>query len=158
MNWLVRNSIKDLFGVPNENSEMIDSDYQEKSKSKTFSELFKNYDGHGAINLYPSETKGHCHRTAIFFSFSKLPKNSSLKRNQLIPLTKLLPIIIQQVLGSCLGKNKEIILVTDTIDTKVFEPWLSNLKRINEMCDSFVIIYVRPDGSNCSIKEVLGIN
>ena len=35
MNWLVRNSIKDLFGVPIENSEMIDSDYQEKLKSKT---------------------------------------------------------------------------------------------------------------------------
>lgn len=35
MNWLVRNSIKDLFGAPNENSEMINSDYQEKSKSKT---------------------------------------------------------------------------------------------------------------------------
>jgi hypothetical protein len=35
MNWLVRNSINDLFGVQNENSEMIDSDYQEKSKSKT---------------------------------------------------------------------------------------------------------------------------
>jgi hypothetical protein len=157
MNWLVRNSIKDLFGVPNENSEMIVSDYQEKSKSKTFSELFKNYDGHGAINLFPSDNKGFCHRTAIFFSFSKLPKNSSLKRNQLIPLAKMLPIIIQQVLGKCLGKNKEIILITDTIDTKVFEPWLSNLKRINETCDSFEIIYVRPDGSNCSIKEVLGI-
>lgn len=157
MNWLVRNSINDLFGVPNENLEMINSDYQEKSKSKTFSELFKNYDGHGAINLFPSENKGFCHRTAIFFSFSKMPKNSSLKRNQLIPLAKILPIIIQQVLGSCLGKNKEVILVTDTIDTKVFEPWLSNLKRINEMCDSFEIIYVRPNGSNCSIKEVLGI-
>ncbi len=82
MNWLVRNSINDLFGTKNDNSEMINSEYQEKSKSKTFTELFKNYDGHGAINLYPSEKTGHCHYTAIFFSFSKLPKNSSLKRNQ----------------------------------------------------------------------------
>lgn len=158
MNWLVRNSINDLFGTQNENSEMINSDYQVKSKSKTFTELFKNYDGYGAINLYPSEKTGHCHHTAIFFSLSKLPKNSSLKRNQLIPLAKILPIVIQKVLGDCLGENKDVILVTDSIDTKVFEPWISNLKRINEMCDSFEIIYVRPDGSSCSIKETLGFN
>ena len=39
MNWLVGNSINDLFGTKNENSEMINSDYQEKLKSKTFTEI-----------------------------------------------------------------------------------------------------------------------
>jgi hypothetical protein len=41
MNWLVRNSINDLFGIKNENSEMMDSDYQEKSKSKTLQKINK---------------------------------------------------------------------------------------------------------------------
>ena len=41
MNWLLRNSIKDLFSAPNEYSEMIDSNYQEKSKSKTLQKINK---------------------------------------------------------------------------------------------------------------------
>lgn len=160
MNYLVKASINDLFGLNEKNqNEGMFSDSIEliKSKSKTFNELFNNYDGHGSINLYPSDTKGSCHYTAIFYSFSKLPKNSSLKRNQLIPLSKILPIMIQQVLGSCMGINKDITLVVDSIDTKVFEPWINNLKKINDMSDSFEIIYVRPNGTHISIKDVLGI-
>lgn len=156
MNYLIRASLNDLFGLHERNG-TEDMFSEKKSKAKTFTELFKNFDGHGSINLYPSEIKGSCHHTAIFFSLTKLPRNSNLKRNQLIPLSKILQIMIQQVLGSCLGKNKEIILVVDTIDTKVFEPWISNLRRIDEMCDSFEIIYVRPNGSFCSIKQILGI-
>jgi hypothetical protein len=79
------------------------------------------------INFVPSDNVSKCCKEAIFVSISHSPSALKLRKDQLISLDQMLPIIVQQVQGTCFGINKKITLLTDKIDVDQFKIWKDNL-------------------------------
>jgi hypothetical protein len=109
------------------------------------------------INFFPSSTKGGCHKTAMFVSFSKSPKGFKLKRNNCLPLDVVLKKMVKQVLGSCYGKNQEIILLTDEMSISKSEEWHANLRTMQKVCKSIGVYYVFPDGKHENVDRFFGL-
>jgi diadenosine tetraphosphate (Ap4A) HIT family hydrolase len=43
--------------------------------------------------------------------------------------------------------NKEVVLITDTIDTKVIEEWKPNFRAMKKVCDNLRFYYVDTEGT-----------
>ena len=109
------------------------------------------------MNFYPSENKGSCCEIAMFVSFHKQIFELKFKNNQMISLNDVLKKLVQQVLGTCYPKNQKIILLTDKVDTEIFEPWLGNLFAIKRMGMEIQVVFLRGDGSTENVNKLLGV-
>ena len=123
----------------------------------SFDNVFSSFTDAKGINLYPCDTKGLCQEKAVFISFQKAPFDANLKKNKLVNLQDILPVLVQQVLGSCYKKNTKIALLTDKIDTDIFQPWMGNLRTISQISDTFEIYLMKPDGNIVLVNDMIGI-
>lgn len=138
-------------------NEFLDKNNRPQVEAITFDELFQNSHLGYNINFYPSETKGACSEIAMFVSFHKSNFDIKLKKDQMVSLDEVLKKLVQQVLGTCYPINQKIILLTDKIDTEVFEHWLGNLRAMKRMGMEIDIVYLRSDGDYKMINSMLGI-
>ena len=109
------------------------------------------------MNFFPSENKGACYEVAMFVSFHKPVFGLKFKKDQMVTLDEVLKKIVQQVLGTCYPTNQKIILITDKIDTEVFEPWLGNLKAMKRMGMEIEIVYLKSDGDYKMLNSLCGV-
>jgi hypothetical protein len=123
----------------------------------TFDELLQDINVSHRMNFFPSENKGACYEVAMFVSFHKPVFGLKFKKDQMVTLDEVLKKIVQQVLGTCYPTNQKIILITDKIDTEVFEPWLGNLKAMKRMGTEIEIVYLKSDGDYKMINSLLGV-
>ena len=126
-------------------------------ESITFDELFDNFGRGINMNFFPSENKGACCEVAMFVSFHKSVFGLKFKKDQMIPLDDILKKLVQQVLGTCYPNNQKILLLTDKVDTEVFEPWLGNLRAIKRMGMELEIVYLKSNGSTENINRLVGL-
>ena len=138
-------------------NEFIDKNNRPQMESITFDELFDNFSRGIDMNFFPSENKGACCEVAMFVSFHKPIFGLKFKKDHMISLDDVLKKLVQQVLGTCYPKNQKIILLTDKVDTEVFEPWLGNLRAIKRMGMEIEIIYLRSDGSTEVVNKLVGL-
>jgi hypothetical protein len=138
-------------------NEFIDKNNRPQMESITFDELFDNFGRGIDMNFFPSENKGACCEVAMFVSFHKPIFGLKFKKDIMISLDDVLKKLVQQVLGTCYPKNQKIILLTDKVDTEVFEPWLGNLRAIKRMGMEIEIIYLRSDGSTEVVNKLVGL-
>lgn len=138
-------------------SEMIDRNNRPQMESITFDELFDNFGSGIDMNFFPSENKGVCCEVAMFVSFHKPTFGLKFKKDQMISLDDVLKKLVQQVLGTCYPTNQKILLLTDKVDTEVFEPWLGNLRAIKRMGMELEIVYLRSNGSTENINRLVGL-
>ncbi len=138
-------------------SEILDDFNNPRIKNITFDEIFEKFGSGDKMNFFPSENKGSCCEIAMFVSFNKPIFELKFKTNQMISLDDVLKKLVQQVLGTCYPINKKIILITDKIDTYVFEPWLDNLKTIKRLGMEIEIVYIKSNGDYKIINDLLGL-
>lgn len=138
-------------------NEFIDKNNRPQMESITFDELFDNFSRGIDMNFFPSENKGACCEVAMFVSFHKPIFGLKFKKDHMISLDEVLKKLVQQVLGTCYPKNQKIILLTDKVDTEVFESWLGNLRAIKRMGMEIEIIYLRSDGSTEVVNKLVGL-
>ena len=151
INMLKRGSNSDF------RNEFLDKNNRPQIESITFDELFDNFGRGIDMNFFPSENKGACCEVAMFVSFHKPEFGLKFKRDQMIALDDVLKKLVQQVVGTCYPKNKKIILLTDKVDTEVFEPWLGNLQAIQRMGMEIQIFYLNSNGIPKSANEIVGL-
>ena len=65
--------------------------------------------------------------------------------------------MVQQVLGSCFDYNKEVILITDEINTNVIDQWKPNFKAMELICNSIKIIFINSTGQTYNANHFFGI-
>ena len=78
------------------------------------------------MNFFPSENIGACPEVVLFVSFHKSVFGLKLKKDQIISLDDVMKKLVQQIIGICYPTNKKILLLTDNLDTDVFERWHVN--------------------------------
>ena len=103
------------------------------------------------MNFFPSIIKGRCHNLAVFVSMREETLSFKSDPNNFVSLDVVLKKMVHQVLGSCFNVNKEVVLITDTIDTKVIEEWKPNLRAMTKVCDKIRFYYVDREGT---LKDV----
>jgi hypothetical protein len=138
-------------------NDLFDRNNRPQMEAITFDELFDNFGPGIDMNFFPSENKGACYEVAMFVSFHKPVFGLKFKKDQMIALDDVLKKLAQQVLGTCYPNNRKIILLTDKVDTEVFEPWLGNLRAIKRMGMEIEIIYLRSDGSTEVVNKLVGL-
>jgi hypothetical protein len=106
------------------------------------------------INFYPSNNKGRCCVDAIFMSIKNQPRQKKLSRKEIIPLKVILEKMSQHIFGECKEYTNQIILITDTIDSEIFKPWISSFKNSNCWIE---IIYVRENGEYEIGNKLIGL-
>lgn len=99
------------------------------------------------MNFFPSSNKGRCHYLAVFVSMREETLSFKSDPNNFVSLDVVLKKMVQQVLGSCFNVNKEVVLITDTIDTKVIEEWKPNFRAMKKVCDNIRFYYVDTEGN-----------
>jgi hypothetical protein len=133
------------------------SPYEEINSSigyGSISEIFSNLNLSDGINLYPSNSKNACCLDAIFISIKHQPRFITLSRNEMIPLKIVLEKMSQHLFGECRGYTNQIILITDTIDTDIINPWIASFKNSNCWIE---VIYVRENGAFEVANQVIGL-
>ncbi len=138
-------------------TEFLDRNNRHQIETITFDELLQDTHVRHNMNFFPSENKGVCHEVAMFVSFHKPVFGLKFKKDQMIPLDDVLKKLVQQVLGTCYPTNQKILLLTDKVDTEVFEPWLGNLMAIKRMGIELEIVYLRSDGSTEYVNRLVGL-
>lgn len=138
-------------------NEFLDSNNRPHVEAITFDDLLQDAAVTNNMNFFPSENKDYCCEVAMFVSFHKPIFDLKFKRDQLVSLDDVLKKLVQQVIGTCYPTNKKIILITDKIDTEVFEPWLGNLKAMKRMGIEIEIVYLKSDGDYKIINSLLGV-
>jgi hypothetical protein len=126
--------IMNLYGSP----------YEEINNPRGYgsiSDIFSNLNLNDGINLYPSNSKKACCLDAI-------------SRNEMIPLKIVLEKMSQHLFGECRGYTNQIILITDTIDTDIINPWIASFKNSNCWIE---VIYVRENGAFEVANQVIGL-
>jgi hypothetical protein len=151
INMLIRGSKSEL------RNDLFDRNNRPKMEAITFDELFENFGGGIDMNFFPCENKGVCCEVAMFVSFHKPIFGLKFKKDQMISLDDVLKKLVQQVLGTCYPTNQKILLLTDKVDTEVFEPWLGNLRAIKRMGMELEIVYLRSNGSTENINRLVGL-
>lgn len=112
------------------------------------------------INFYPGKRGAPCHETAVFLSLSKAPPRAKwMKKTELVPLTKILPNLIQHAQGKCFHESKNILLIVDeNLSMKTINEWKSNLQHIQiEDRKQILIVYVDPNGNTYDINNTCGL-
>jgi hypothetical protein len=138
-------------------NEFLDRNNKPQIEAVTFDELLINDMVWHNMNFFPSDKPSGCFEVAMFVSFHKSVFDIKLKKDQMVSLDNVLKKLVQQVLGTCYPKNQKILLLTDKVDTEVFEPWVGNLKAIKRMGMELEIVYLRSDGSIENINRLIGI-
>jgi hypothetical protein len=151
INMLIRGSNSDF------RSELIDRNNRPQMESITFDELFDNFGGGIDMNFFPSENKGGCYEVAMFVSFHKPAFGLKFKKDKMISLDDVLKKLVQQVVGTCYPTNKKIILLTDKVDTEIFEPWIGNLQAIKRMGMTIEIYYLKSNGMVEPANKFVGL-
>jgi hypothetical protein len=138
-------------------NDLLDRNNKTQIESVSFDELLNNARIRQNMNFFPSDYLGGCYNVAMFVSFHKPIFGLKFKKDQMVPLDDVLKKLVQQVLGSCYPTNQKILLLTDNIETDVFEPWLGNLRAIKRMGMEIQIVYLRSDGSRQNINSLVGL-
>ena len=138
-------------------TELLDRNNKQQIESVTFDELLNNARLRHNMNFFPIDKPGGCYEVAMFVSFHKPIFGLKFKKDQMIPLDDVLKKLVQQVLGTCYPTNQKILLLTDNIETDMFEPWLGNLRAIKRMGMEIQIVYLRSDGSRQNINNLVGL-
>lgn len=81
------------------------------------------------INCYPGALGYGCHELALFVSLNS-PLYAKKGRGHL-KCGEAMEKIVQHMQGSCLGKTKKAIFITDSWDVSAFAKWKSNLEQIS---------------------------
>jgi hypothetical protein len=149
---ILKNVIKQEF-----RNEFLDRNNKPQIEAVTFDELLQNAHVKHNMNFFPSENKGACHEVAMFVSFNKSVFGLKFKKDQMVSLDEVIKKLVQQVLGTCYPTNKKILLLTDKVDTEVFEPWLGNFKAIKRMGIEIEVVYLRSNGSFENINSLVGL-
>jgi hypothetical protein len=136
-------------------NDIFDRNNRPQLEAVTFDELFQNAQVRHNMNFFPSDLPGGCYEVAMFVSFHKSVFGLKFKKDQMIPLDDVLKKLVQQVLGTCYPKNQKILLLTDKVDTEVFEPWLGNLRAMKRMGMELEIVYLRSNGSTENINRLV---
>jgi len=139
------------------NGDLFDRNNKPQIEAVTFDELLQDAHVRHNMNFFPSKNKGACHEVAMFVSFHKPIFGLKFKKDQMISLDDVLKKLVQQVLGTCYPTNQKILLLTDKVDTEVFEPWLGNLRAIKRMGMELEIVYLRSNGSTENINRLVGL-
>ena len=103
----------------------------------------------GFINLFPCDKNSSCASEAVFVSFSSdlSRKNfTALRRDQFIPLDRIMQKMVQQVLGNCAGINKHVLLITDHLDSEVLSPWMPVINQMMQNGIEFEMVYLNSNG------------
>jgi len=119
------------------------------SKSRLF--------GGKKINFYPSNTKGKCQSVAVFVSIKQSTLEFDSDPGNHRDFETVIKKMVQQVLGSCFDKNKEVILITDEINTNVIDQWKPNFKAMELICNSIKIIFINSTGQTYNANHFFGI-
>ena len=138
-------------------NDILDKKIRPISEAVTFDELLQDANFRHNINFFPSEKLCGCYEVAMFVSFHKTVFGLKLKKDQMVSLDDVLKKLVQQVLGTCYPKNQKILLLTDKVDTEVFEPWLGNFRAIKRMGMEIEIVYLRSNGSTENINRLVGL-
>ena len=138
-------------------NDIFDRNNRPQLETVTFDELFQNAQVRHNMNFFPSDNPSGCFEVAMFVSFHKSLFGLKFKKDQMIPLDDVLKKLVQQVLGTCYPTNQKILLLTDKVDTEVFEPWLGNLRAIKRMGMELEIIYLRSNGSTENVNRLVGL-
>jgi hypothetical protein len=121
----------------------------------SFDELFIKNGSNMDMNFFPSENKGSCCEIAMFVSLNTPVFGLKLKKDQMIPIDEVIKTLVQQVLGTCYPINKKIILLTDKVDTDIFDPWIGNLRTIKKMGNEIEIFYLHKDGTTKIVNDLI---
>jgi hypothetical protein len=156
---ILRDFINRLQGArkPELVNDFIDINNRPEMELITFDQLFENLGGGINMNFFPSENKGACCEVAMFVSFHKPLFGLKFKKGQMISLDDVIKKLVQQVLSTCYPKNQNIILLTDKVDTDIFEPWLGNLKSLKKINIEIDIVYWRNNGSFEFVNKLVGL-
>ena len=124
----------------------IDKDYRIKPGS--LSEFLSEVAFRERINFYPGKPGGECAKTAVFMSLTKTPPRAKwLKTKDKVNLQKMMLKVIQHMQGGCIDKTQRMLLLTDTMNTELINPWRDNLRNIQSRDNKeVVILYVDPKG------------
>lgn len=141
----------------NLSNEFIDRNNRPQMETTTFDELFNNFGSGINMNFFPSDTPSGCYEVAMFVSFHKPAFGLKFKKDQMVSLDGVLKKLVQQVLGTCYPKNRKTILLTDKLDTEVFEPWIGNLQAMKRMNIEIEIFYLNSNGIPKSANKILGL-
>jgi len=100
------------------------------------------------MNFYPGKPGGGCAKTAVFMSLTKTPPRAKwLKTKDKVNLQKMMLKVIQHMQGGCIDKTQRMLLLTDTMNTDLINPWRDNLRNIQSRDNKeVVILYVDPKG------------
>ena len=100
------------------------------------------------MNFYPGKPGGECAKTAVFMSLTKTPPRAKwLKTKDKVNLQKMMLKVIQHMQGGCIDKTQRMLLLTDTMNTDLINPWRDNLRNIQSRDNKeVVILYVDPKG------------
>jgi hypothetical protein len=117
----------------------------------TFEEVVLSVTSSGSIiNLFPCDVETEiCANQALFISFSSehARRNfTALRRDQFIPLERVMQKLVQQVLGKCSGLNKHIVLLTDHLDSEILNPWMPVIGQMMNNGVKFEILYFNTNG------------
>jgi len=149
---ILKNAIKQEF-----RNEFLDRNNKPQIEAVTFDELLQNVHVRHNINFFPSDLTVGCYEVAMFVSFHKSVFGLKFKKDQMVSLDEVIKKLVQQVLGTCYPINKKILLLTDKVDTEVFEPWLGNLKAIKRMGMEIEVVYLRSNGTTENINSLVGL-
>jgi hypothetical protein len=111
--------------------------------------LFSSGNSSTHLNLYPCDNVGKCAYEAVFISISsELSRRNftALRRDQFISLDRVVQKLVQQVLGSCAGINKHVLLITDHLDSEVLGPWMPLVNQMLQSGIKFEIVYLNSKG------------
>lgn len=138
-------------------NEFLDRNNRPQVEATTFDELLLDARVRHDMNFFPSKNIGACHEVAMFVSFHKPVFGLKFKKEQMVSLDDVLKKLVQQVLGTCYPINQKILLLTDKVDTDVFELWIGNLKAIKRMGMEIEIVYLKSDGDYKMLNSLLGV-
>jgi hypothetical protein len=54
--------------------------------------------------------------------------------------------VVQQVAGNCAGINRSVIIITDTLDTEVIEPWKGVFQNLIKNGVQFKLLILKSSG------------
>jgi hypothetical protein len=127
-----------------------------KTKFK-FSSISKTRIFHEPINFFPSSSKGRCCSTAVFVCVKPSTLDYSSDPSNHVDFETVVKKMVQQILGGCFNRNKDIILITDNFDTEVIKEWKPNFKAMTQVCNSINICFFDSKGNIYDINHFFGI-
>ncbi len=99
------------------------------------------------VNCYPGNPGSICHEDAYFYS---LNGEYAGTRGSNLSLYVVLAKIVQHMIGSCEGKTKYAVLITDNWNDDTYSPWKSTFEKIRKM--AHIEVYLMTSGKCTKIE------